>query len=152
MTILRSYFSNYFVYLGSLTQTFDKVKENKSGQMDPCMKAGGKIIKPTEKVDSFMLMVMSMMECGKMIKHTAMVPIAIWMVLNMKVTGKRINNMVKVLRPGQMVPNMMVNMYMERNMDKDDSHGLTVAHISVSLKKTIFKVMEPTIGLMEGNL
>jgi hypothetical protein len=50
------------------------------------------------------------------------------------------------------VPNMMVSTYMERNMDKADSHGLTEVHILDNLKKITFKVMEHTTGLMVDSL
>jgi len=120
--------------------------------MVQCTKVGGEIIKPMEKVVSFTLMVMYMMACGLMTRHMAMVFIAIWTELSTKVTGKRINNTDKVLRPGQMVPSMMVSTYMERSMDKVDSHGLMEAHTLVNLKKITFRVMEHTIGLMVDNL
>jgi hypothetical protein len=120
--------------------------------MDQCTKDGGEIIKPTEKVVLFTLMVTCMMVCGLMIKLMAMVSTAIWMELSTKVIGKRINNTDKVLKPGPMVPNMMVSTYMERNMDKADSHGLTEVHILDNLKKITFKVMEHTTGLMADSL
>ena len=74
------------------------------------------------------------------------------MVPNMKETGKRINNTDKVLKPGQMAQSMMDNMFMERNMDKVDLHGLMEVLILDSLKKTIFKDMVHTIGLMADYL
>jgi len=137
---------------GLSTQISVKVKENKSGLMVQCMKVGGEIIRPTERVVLFMLMVTCMMVCGLMIRHMAMVFTAIWMELNTKEIGKRINNMDRVLKPGPMVPSMMVNMYMERSMDKVDSLGLMEAHISDNSKKITFKVTEHTTGLTADNL
>merc|ERR1712086_208497 len=116
------------------------------------MKDGGEIIRPTERVVLFMLMVTCMTVCGLMIRHMAMVFTAIWMELNTKEIGKRINNMDRVLKPGLMVPSMMVNMYMERSMDKVDSLGLMEAHILDNSKKITFKVTEHTTGLMADNL
>lgn len=49
---------------GLSAQRSDKVKVDRSGQMAPCTKVGGKITKPTVLVDSFMLMVMFMMVNG----------------------------------------------------------------------------------------
>lgn len=49
---------------GFLEKILDKVKEDKFGPMDQCMKAGGKIIKLMEKVDLFMQMEMCMMDSG----------------------------------------------------------------------------------------
>lgn len=49
---------------GLLDDRPDKVKEDRSGQMDPCMKVGGLITKPTVLVDLFMLMVMFTMVNG----------------------------------------------------------------------------------------
>ena len=72
----------------------------------------------------------------------------IWMELNTKETGKATNNTDKVLRHGQMVLSTMVNTFMERSTDKAALLGQTVAHTSVNSKKTIFKVMVLTIGLM----
>ena len=53
---------------GSKAKMSDKEKEDKFGQMAPCMKAGGRITKPMEKEDSFMLMEMFTMANGLMIK------------------------------------------------------------------------------------
>lgn len=49
---------------GLSAQRSDKVKVDRSGQMAPCTKVGGKITKPTVLEDSFMLMVMFMMANG----------------------------------------------------------------------------------------
>jgi hypothetical protein len=53
---------------GLRTKKLDRGKAYKYGQMDLCMKDGGKIIKQMEKVDLFTLMVISMMVIGKTIK------------------------------------------------------------------------------------
>jgi len=79
---------------GSPEKTSDKVKEDKFGQMVPCTRDGGRIIKPMERVDLFMPMEMYMMANGSMTKPMDLVFIAIWMELNMKVIGRRTNNMV----------------------------------------------------------
>ena len=62
---------------GSPEKTSDKVKEDKFGQMVPCMRDGGRIIKPMERVDLFMPGEMFMMANGSMIKPTDLVSIAI---------------------------------------------------------------------------
>ena len=62
---------------GSKGKMSDKEKEDKFGQMAPCMRAGGRITKPMEKVDSSMLMEMFMMANGLMIKLMDLVCIAI---------------------------------------------------------------------------
>ena len=112
------------------------------------MKDGGEIIRPMEKVVLFTQMVTCTMVCGLMIRHMAMVFTVIWTELSTRVIGKKINNTDRVLRPGPMVPSMMVSTYMEKSMDKEDSHGLMEAHILDNSKKITFKVMEHTTGLM----
>lgn len=49
---------------GLLIPISDKVQEGKSGQMDQCMRVGGKKIKLMVLVDLSMLMVMYMMDSG----------------------------------------------------------------------------------------
>ena len=51
-----------------------------------------------------------------------------------------------------MVPNMKVSTCKERNMELEDLHGLTVAHIMDSLLKIIFRVTVNIIGLMAENM
>jgi hypothetical protein len=67
------------------------------------MKVGGRIIKPTEKVDSSMLMETSMMATGKTTKPMAMESIVTWTVPDTRVIGKKTSNTVRVLKPGLMV-------------------------------------------------
>jgi hypothetical protein len=112
---------------GVSIKRFVKEKEDKFGQMDPCMKDGGWIIKPMEKEDLFMPMVMYMMVNGLMIKLMDSVSIAILMEPSMRATGKKISNMEMDLRPGQMVQDMKVNMFKEKNMAKVNSLGLMAA-------------------------
>jgi len=81
---------------GSSARTLDRVKEDKSGQMVQCMKAGGKIIRPTARVDSSTLMVTSMMDSGSTTKLMDSVCTAILMVPNTRATGKKISNTAMV--------------------------------------------------------
>jgi len=81
---------------GSLARTLDRVKEDKSGQTVQCTKAGGKIIRPTAKVDSSTQMVTSTMDSGSTTKLMDSVYTAILMVPNTRVTGKKINNTAMV--------------------------------------------------------
>lgn len=84
------------IIIGCLIPIYDKVKVSKSGLMDQCMKDGGKITKPMERVDSFMLMGIFMMAIGKMTRLMDTVYIHTWMEPDMKVTGKKINSMERV--------------------------------------------------------
>ena len=86
----------YFSSLGLLARTLDREKEDKSGQMVQCTKAGGKIIRPTARVDLSTLMVTSTMDSGSTTKHMDSVYIAILMVPNTRATGKKINNTAMV--------------------------------------------------------
>lgn len=97
------------------------------------MKVGGKITKPTAKVDSSMPMEMSMMDNGLMIKLTDLVFTAILMEPNTRAIGKKINNTEMDSKPGQMVQDMKVNMFKERNMERVNSLGLMVALIMENL-------------------
>lgn len=124
---------------GSSAKTSVKVKEDRSGQMDQCMRAGGKITKLMEKEDLFMLMVTSTTANGLMIRLMDSVSIAISMEPNMRATGKRISNMVMDLKPGQMVPNTRVNTSKVKKMERADSHGLMAPHITECSMRTIFK-------------
>ena len=89
----------------------DVEKEDRFGQMDPCMRGGFRTIKPMAKVDLFMLMETSTMDRGRTIRLTVEVSIAIWTAPNMKETGSRTSSMVMVLRLGQMVLDMRGNTY-----------------------------------------
>lgn len=81
---------------GLLAKTLDKVKEDKFGQMVQCTKAGGKIIRPTARVDLSTLMVTSMMDSGSMTKLMDSVSTAILMVPSTRATGKKISNTAMV--------------------------------------------------------
>lgn len=134
---------------GSLAKTSVKEKVDRSGQMAPCMKAGGKITKPTEKVDLSMLMEMFMTVNGSMIRLMDLESTAILTVPSMKVTGKRISNTEMDSRPGQMVPSTRVNTSKVRKMVRADSLGLMAQHITESSMRTIFKVLVNTTGQTE---
>ena len=73
---------------GSLERMSGKEKEDKSGQMDLCMRAGGKIIKPMAREDLSMLMVMFMMGNGSMIRHMDSESTAILTVPSMRANGE----------------------------------------------------------------
>ena len=137
---------------GSLERMSGKEKEDKSGQMDQCMRAGGKIIRLMAREDLSMLMVMFMMGNGSMIRHMDSESTAILTVPNMRATGKKINNTVMVLRHGLMVLDMKANIFKERSMDTEDSHGLTEALITESSSKTTFKEKEYITGLTRENM
>ena len=62
---------------GSMEVRSELARENKFGQTVPCMKDGGEKTRQMAKVDSYTLMVMSMMECGLMIRLMDTVFIAI---------------------------------------------------------------------------
>lgn len=69
------YISNikYSLFItGLLEKTSDKVREDKSGLMDLCMRDGGKITKLMVKEDLSMLMEMFMMGNGLTIKLMAL--------------------------------------------------------------------------------
>ena len=137
---------------GSSARTFVKVKENRSGQMDPCMKDGGKITKLTAKEDSFTLMEMSMMVNGSTTKPMDLEYTAILTVPSMKDIGRKISSMEMVSRPGQMVPSMRVNTSKARRMVREDLHGLTDQLTTECFTRTIFKVLANITGLMEENI
>ena len=60
--------------------------------------------------------------------------------------------MVMVWKPGQTVQNMRVNMFKEKNMESEDSHGLMVLPTMASLLKTIFREKVNIIGLTVENM
>ena len=71
---------------------------------------------------------------GSMIKLMDMVYIDIWMVHYMRVCGMRTNNMVRDGRHGQTMQCMRVTMLRARNMEEDNSSGLTDHNIKENSK------------------
>ena len=107
--------------------------------MDPCIKAGGKIIRLTEREDLYTPTVISTMAIGKMIRLMGTEFTVIWMVPDTKVTGKKISSTVKVLKPGLMEQATMETMSKERNTVLESSPGLTVALTPVSSMRITLK-------------
>lgn len=137
---------------GSLAQTSDRDMESKFGQMAQCMKAGGKLIKRTVKVDLFMLMETSMMAIGRMIKHMVSEFIAILMEPDTKDSGKKINNTERVWKLGPMVQVTEEITSKVGSMEEAASHGLTEAPILGNLLKIILKAKAHINGQMADNM
>lgn len=97
--------------------------ESKFGSMGHFTRATGKMIKLTEGVASFMLMVMSTMETGKTTKPMAMESTTTLMVPDTRVGGSRTNNTVKAKRSGQIMRAMKVSTKMARSMGMVNSFG-----------------------------
>lgn len=134
---------------GSSARTFVKAKVNRSGQMAPCMKDGGKKTKLMAKVDLSMPMETSTMDNGSTTKPMDLVSTAILMEPSTKDTGRRISSMETDWRPGQMVPSTKVSTFKARKMERVDSPGLTDPPIMEFSTKTIFKEQANTTGPME---
>jgi hypothetical protein len=121
------------ILVGFAEPRFDKARVFRFGPMAPCMKAGGKIIKPMAKAASSMPMVISMTASGRTTKPMVLAFTLILTVLVTRVTGRKINSMARVSRPGLMVPAMRAIMSMARNTAMESSLGLMEAHMQVNL-------------------
>ena len=77
-------------------------RECRSGQMVLSTKVIGEMIRLTEEVVLFMLMVMCMKETGRMIRHTVLESTCTLTVLSTKVNGRKTSSMERARRPGLM--------------------------------------------------
>ena len=102
-----------------------KAKAFKFGKMEANIKGIGRMIELMVTEDSFIPMVIAIMENGSTTKPMDAEHTNTWMALNTSATGKKINNMVTVSKPGQMKPNTKVTMNLERSMESELSNGLT---------------------------
>ena len=130
----------------------DKAKDNKFGQMAPCTKAGGWIIKLMVKEDLSTLTEMFMTDSGWMTKHMDLESIVISTEPNTKVTGKKINNTETVLKHGLMVQSTKANMFKVKSTVLVNSHGLMAVLITETSLKITFKEKESIIGLTAENI
>jgi|JI10StandDraft_1071094.scaffolds.fasta_scaffold1969876_1 hypothetical protein len=62
--------------------------------------------------------------------------------------GKKIDSMVEVLRPGLIMHDTKASTLQVKSMDKENSDGLTEAHIKENLKKIILTVLAFMNGQM----
>ena len=106
--------------------------EPKNGLMVLNMKDSGETIKPTDEVNSFMLMETSMMENGSMIKRTEKVDTLTLMELYMKEIGSWINKREKGLSIGKMAHIMKDNLKMDQRKVKEYCNLLMVQCIKVN--------------------
>ena len=148
--VSRLWFHNK-ISIGSQIQTSSRVRENKYGQMDPCMKAGGTTTKQMEEVDLSTLMETYTMVFGWMTRLMDLECIAIWTVQNMRVNGKKTNSTVKELKPGLMVRDMRDNTSKAKSTVLANLPGLMAACTKASSSKTTSKVKASTTGLTEEN-
>ena len=118
---------------GTLLPRKDMAVDIKSGVMAPSMKDIGKMIKPMEEEDLFMLMEISMMATGKTIKLMDMDNTLTLMVPNTKDTGSTTSNMDKVKNIGQMVLSMKEIINTAKRMVLVNSIGLISHHMLVIL-------------------
>ena len=163
-----------FIMVNGPKTAIERAKALKSGRTVANMLATGRMIKPMEKEDSFMLMVMYMKVSGLTTKLKAEELMNIWMELNTSETGKRTDNMVMELKPGQIAQDMKATTSMERStvsvhlsgltihltlesfiiitsMEREFIPGLTTVNTRVNGEPTRCTVKEPLLGPMEEN-
>ena len=116
----------------------EKEEECKFGKMVANILVIGKMIKQTEKVDSYMLMEMFMTVNGIMIKLKGVELINIPMVLSILVIGRKIDKMVMELKLGQIMLNMKETTNSAKNTELELLSGPMVQHTLVNFSITTF--------------
>ena len=119
---------------------------SRNGQMALSTKDIGKIIEPTVRENSFILMVISMMVIGSMIKPMVSVSIIISMVPCTKAAGEMISNMEKAKKAGQMDPFTKDFIWPVKNTEWDYIAGMMEADIMENGLKIKSKDLVPTVG------
>ena len=163
-----------FITVNGPKTAIGRARALKSGKTVANMLVTGRMIKPMEKEDSFMLMVMYMKVSGLTTKLKAEELMNIWMELNTSETGKRTDNMVMELKPGQIAQDMKATTSMGRSTVSVHSSGLivhltsesfiiitsterecipgpTTVNTKVNGEPTRCTVKEPLLGPMEEN-
>lgn len=120
--------------------------ENKLGQMVLSTLENGEKIVLMVKVNSFMLMVIFMMDFGLMIKLMDLEFTSTLMELNMKECGKMISNTERVLKHGQTNHVMKEITLLAANMVLVAISGMMVHNIWETGKKTRSQVLVSTLG------
>lgn len=128
--------------MGNGKEVLEMGMENRNGLMELLILVNGVKTELMERVDSFMLMEISMMDCGLMIKQMALVFTSMLTEHNMRVNGKMTYNMVKESRLGQMVLDMKGIMHLVENMDQVLISGMTARNTLGNGLKTKYLDLE----------
>ena len=130
----------------------EMVTVSKSGLMALSTRDNGKIIEPTEKVNSSTSMEIFTMVTGSTIRQMAMESITISMVPCTKDIGEMTFSTAKEKKAGQTVRSTRGAIWPERSMASASTVGTTGASIQATGKRTKSKVSELTVGWMEDSI
>jgi hypothetical protein len=119
-------------FIGSKVPTLGRGRVFKSGLMDLCTRAGGRITKPMARVGLSMQMETFMMAIGRMTRLMVMEFTLILMAQDTKVHGEKTSNMEEAWKHGPMELATRVTMSMERSMAVESLHGQMDLHMKAN--------------------
>ena len=123
--------------------------EYKNGPMEQYIWDNGKIINLMEKVNSLILMGITMKDCGKIIKHMEKESIIELMEATMMVIGSMINHMVMVYKSGEMEISIKDHFFKVKKKEKVHTVGQMVQCILANGDQEKLMVMDSIDTLME---
>jgi len=141
-----------FITVSGTKMDSERVKEHRFGRMEANTSVSGKTIRPSVKVDLFMLTGMFTRAIGKMIRLMAGGYMSTWMEPNTSEIGKMIDNMVMAWKLGQTPQNMKVIMNMVKNTVLELLNGLKIHYTLVSFTTIIFMGEASILGLIIENM
>jgi hypothetical protein len=118
--------------IGSSTLRSERDEEFKSGPMALSTRDGGRTTRPTERVVSFTLTEIFMMDPGRMIKLMDSASTNTSMEQDTRATGRKTSNTERELRHGPMEPVTRETMSKARSMVRENSPGPMGAHTKAS--------------------